>query len=128
MKKRASLLAVVFAVTGLIGMALPAAAADLHTPQQGTPCYGAVCVWHLVNVQAGLKPHDTTLDEIDLTNVKSASIVVTKDNRRNVHWEVTTRRDDAGAPQVLNFLSTTNGGKIVISDVYCKCGCGCGCK
>ena len=128
MKKRMSLLTVVFAVAGLIGMALPAAAADLHTPQQGTPCYGAVCVWHLVNVQAGEKPHDLSLDAVSLGNATVVSAVNTKDNKHNVHWEVTTRRIAAGAPQMLNFLSTTNGGKIVISDVYCTCGCGCGCR
>jgi hypothetical protein len=125
MRKRITALSMAFALASLIGMAVPAAAADLHTPQQGTECYGATCVWHLVNVQAGPKPHDLVLDEIDLTNVSGATIVVTKDNRNVVHWEVTTTRKSAGAPQVLNFLSTTNGGKIVISDYYCKCGCGC---
>jgi hypothetical protein len=128
MKKRVSLLTVVFTVAGMIGMALPAAAADLHTPQQGTPCYGAVCVWHLVNVQAGDKPHDLILDEVKLGNANVVSVVVTKDNKHNVQWEVTTQRISSGAPQLLKFLSTDNGGKIVISDYYCKCGCGCGCK
>ena len=126
MKKRITALTMAFALASLVGMAAPAAAANLHVPQQGTECNGAVCVWHLVNVQAGSKPHDLTLDNISLTHVSGASIAVTKDNRNVVHWEVTTTRASSGAPQVLNFLSTTNGGKIVISDVYCKCGCPCG--
>ena len=123
MKKRMSLLTVAFAVAGMVGMALPAAAADLHTPQQGTECYGATCVWHLVNVQAGGKPHDTGLDDVDLANGIPTKVVV-KDLKHVVHFWVTTQRIGSG-PQTLNLLSTDNPGKIVISDYYCICGCGC---
>ena len=125
MRKRITALSMAFALASLIGMAVPAAAADLHTPQQGTECYGATCFWHLVNVQAGSKPHDLTLDDVTLGNARVVSAVMTRDNRHVVHWEVTTRRISSASPQVLEFLSTENSGKIVISDFYCICGCGC---
>ena len=124
MRKRLTALAIVFALASLVGLAAPAAAADLHDPHQGTECYGTVCVWHLVNNQAGTEEHDLGLYEVDLSN-GTVTNVKTKDLRKVVHFWVTTRRDAAGSPQTLNFVSTDNPGRLVISDYYCKCGCGC---
>jgi hypothetical protein len=126
MKKRITALAMALALASLVGMALPAAAAPLHEPQQGTACYGTVCVWHLVNNQAGPKPHDFGLYNLDLDNGDVIG-VETKDLRSVVHFWVTTRRVAGGSPQVLNFVETGNPGRLVISDYYCTCGCDCGC-
>jgi hypothetical protein len=122
MKKRATLLTAIFTIAAVIGMALPAAAADLHPPHKGTVCYGEVCVWHFVNNQTG--GDDSELITASVNNLKYISKLETKVLRNVVHYWVTT----VGTyPQTLIDASTTNAGRLVLSDFYVKCGCGCGC-
>lgn len=118
MKKRATLLTVVFAVAGVIGMALPAAAATLHPPHEGTICYGTVCDWHFVNNQTG-GDSDLTLNAT-VTNATTVTVLDTKVNRNVVHWWV---RTTGTRPQTLETASTNNAGRLVLSDYACICGC-----
>ena len=121
MKKQITALVMALALASLLGTALPAAAADLHEPQQGTECYGTVCVWHFVNNQTG-GDSDTYIGA-DLSSGVTIADLETKVLRNVVHYWVTTT---GPSPQVLNDAWTNNDGKLVLSDFYCKCGCGCG--
>jgi hypothetical protein len=120
MRKRITALSMAFALASLIGMAVPAAAADLHEDHQNTYCYGTVCVWHFVNNQTG-GDSDTFIGASLSTGV-SVTGLTTKVLRNVVHYWVTTT---GPSPQILYDANTNNAGKLVLSDYYCKCGCGC---
>ena len=132
MKKRASLLAVVFAVTGLIGMALPAAAADLHGPHQNTPCSGSTCEWHFVNNQLGDAGKGNLWVYFDPAGSAAPLWVPAgapdKTNKHVQHWWVET-----GPGTLLDARTVSSGdetgpgqpGKLVLSDLKYCCGCGC---
>jgi hypothetical protein len=128
MKKRMSLLTVAFAVAGMIAIALPAAAAELHEPHTNTPAYGAVDTWHFVNNQT--------------QGATEGWIYV----NFNGDWFGPYENEDSPAA-VLHFYVDGPGplvdavtvevgedlfgdqipGRLVLSDHYAKC-CGCGCR
>ena len=115
MKKRMSLLTVVFAVAGMIGMALPAAAADLHTPQADTS-YCTYGVYHFVNNQTG---GEQTAGEIEVEfSGGTETATASKVNRNVQHFYV------MGAGKLID-ASTDLDGRLVLSDWECKCQCGC---
>jgi hypothetical protein len=116
MKKRTSLLTVVFAVAGMIGMALPAAAANLHFDHVGTYCPGVTCVWHFVNNQTGGDDDE----RIWVNGSLVTSGLETKVLKNVVHYWVTT-----SGPLTLESAYTENAGKLVLSDLKYCCGCGC---
>lgn len=133
MKKRATLLAAVFALASLIGMALPAAAADLHDPHQNTYCPGTTCQWHFVNNQlrgAGEGDLFVYFDPAGSAEPVWVGPIDPDKVLRNVqHWWVTT-----GKGTLLDAKTVANGtgqfgadqpGKLVLSDLKYCCGCGC---
>ena len=115
MKKRLSLLTVAFAVAGMVGMALPAAAADLHPPQ-ADKSYCAYGEYHFVNNQTGGEQEKGTITvEFSGGTVEATAYKV---NRNVQHFLV------EGTGKLVD-AATDLDGRLVLSDWECKCPCGC---
>jgi len=128
MKKRLSLLTVAFVVAGVIGMALPAAAAELHEPQTNTPAIGGVDTWHFVNNQT--RGADEGWIYVNFNGIWYGPFPNADSPARVLHFYV-----DGPGPLV-DAVTVAVGedrfgdqipGRLVLSDHFAKC-CGCGCS
>jgi hypothetical protein len=126
MKKRMSLVTVVFAVAAMVGMAMPAAAANLHHAHDDGvySCkYGGT--WHFVNNQTG------GVTDGKLYVDWGKGFVLADDDKDNpnsrvLHWWVTSYGDSTLVDAyTVDFQGNPIPGKLVLSDHECNCACAC---
>jgi hypothetical protein len=133
MRKRITALSMAFALASLIGMAVPAASADLHEPHTNTPCVGTTCQWHFVNNQLNGAGEGDLWVYFDPAGPDGPDWVGPIDPdkvlKKVQHWWVTTGKGTLLDARTVANGSGLNGsqqpGKLVLSDLKYCCGCGC---
>lgn len=114
MRKR--LLAVVLAL-GLMAMAIPAGAAELHVPHRGTMCENGFKTLHFVHNQHDGEGSLSSVITVDFGAVLDFDFPATKANRGTVHYTIDV--EGLGFTTLVNASDDIVPGNLVLSDYEC---------